>query len=189
MEADFKKKYRAYAQDEDLPLFFQPWYLDIVCDKGEWGVSLAHLGDQGISGIWPYYIKSVVGISSLALPPLTPYLGPFVLPSRDLEKRNSIRSYERKVLTTLHQNLPKVTRLMAQGYPTWKNWRPLSWLDYQQTTRYTLRIDLRKREEELYKDFKDKIRNQIAQAEQVLNISKEVSAATLFEGAKCALCS
>jgi len=181
MITDHKETYRAFANDHDLPLFFQPWFLDAVCRDGIWAVSLALDGGGNVSGIWPYYLKSSIGIETITLPSFTPYLGPLIFYPKDIEKSHSIRSYERKVLKELHDQLPIVARLIIQAHPSFTNWRPLSWDGYRQSTRYTLRIDLRKQKEDLRQDLKDKIRNQIAQAEKLYHISDHTSSQKMHD--------
>jgi len=181
MITDHKETYRAFAGDHDLPLFFQPWFLDAVCNEEKWKVSIAFHREEEIAAVWPYYMKTVMGMKTITLPPFTPYLGPLIFSDRNLDKTHSVRSYERKLLKTLHDQLPEVARSIVQIHPSLTNWRPLSWEGYQQSTRYTLRIDLRKRKEQLQKELKDKIRNQIAQAEKIVEISNHTSSKTMHD--------
>ena len=133
MKEDHKEIYRSFARDQDLPLFFQPWYLDAVVDEGEWDVCLAAT-DNKIIGIWPYFFKKRHLISTITHPHLTPYLGPYLFYPDLIKKEQSKRSFERKVLKELHDQLPSVSRLIMHGHPSWQNWRPLNWEGYQQTT-------------------------------------------------------
>jgi len=175
-----KEIYRAHADGLDLPLFFKPWFLDAACGEDAWDVVFSRR-DKTFTGVWPYYRKEKLGLSTLTLPPLTPYLGPRLFVPADLVKSNSKRSFCRKVLTTLASELPDASRIMVQGDPKWDNWRPLSWKDYHQTTRYTLRVDLRKREDELYAELKDKTRNLISQARDQVQIRKAISAKEVYD--------
>jgi len=181
MKTDHKKLYRTVANDIELPLFFQPWYLDAVAGDGSWDVCLAKQPGGDILGFWPYYYKNRYSISTITHPHLTPYLGPYLIYSDHIQKAQSIRSFERKVLKELHDQLPTVSRVILHGHPYWQNWRPLNWEGYHQTTRYTLRVDLSKREEELYKDLKDKTRNQIVSAERSVTIENDISAEQLYK--------
>lgn len=184
MKTDHKEIYRTVADDHNLPLFFQPWYLDAVAYDGHWDVSLATQAGNHVLGVWPYYYKSRYGLSTITHPHLTPYLGPYVIHSDQSKKNASIRSFERKILKELHDQLPTVSRLILHGHPTWRNWRPLKWEGYEQTTRYTLRVDLRKREEVLLMDMKDNTRNKINSAEKELVVRSEISAKVLYELSK-----
>ncbi len=181
MKTDHKDLYRRVADDHQLPLFFQPWYLDAVAGDDSWGVSLAIQSDGDILGVWPYYLKTKYSLSTITHPHLTPYLGPYLMYGDQIKKTQSIRSFDRKVLKELHDQLPSVSRVILHGHPSWQNWRPLNWEGYHQTTRYTLRVDLRKREEDLYKDFKDKTRNQIVSATKGVTIKSNTSSQKLYE--------
>jgi len=60
-----------------LPVFFQPWWLDRVSRR--WDVAIAE--EQGkITGVWPYCMEQKVGIRIIRNPLLMPYAGPFFLP-------------------------------------------------------------------------------------------------------------
>ncbi len=60
---------------EQLPVFYQPWYLNIFGDN--WDVKLFEGKEQ--TWIFPYFIEKKAGISINRPPMLTPYHGPFCL--------------------------------------------------------------------------------------------------------------
>ncbi len=176
---DVKKKYRQYVKENNLSLFYQPWYLDAVCYAHEWGVVLATRDNKAV-GVWPYFQKKKNGLTTITQPILTPYLGPHIVKQNQTDKLSTQLSYEKKILTELSNQLPKVNRLVVQGHPEWTNWQPLSWLGYEQTTRYTYQINLTKTETELYDALSDKTRNQIKTAKQSLRIEETTSSAELI---------
>lgn len=176
--------YRAYAEEYDLPLFYQPWFLDVACGSsgGAWDVILATSEGGEILGVWPYFLKSKYGFKTLTLPPLTPFLGPLMTNTDDTHvKPSTRRSKNRKILRDLIGHLPSASRLIVQTPPMFDNWRPLSWKGFHQTTRYTLRIDLRKRKEELEANLRDRLRNHISQARKVISISTKGSSKDLYD--------
>ena len=65
--------YKRICQEyqDQVPVFFQPWWLDAVCSNGQWKPLV-----QGNS-IWPVYCTQKWGIPYVTLPPLTPRLGWF----------------------------------------------------------------------------------------------------------------
>src|SRR5690606_9647771 len=66
----------------EVPVFFRPWWLDIVCHT--WDVALVEQDGQ-ITGIMPYQVEKKAGIRLLRNPPLTPYQGPWIRPAQDME--------------------------------------------------------------------------------------------------------
>lgn len=74
-----QNEYRLYCQQhqKQIPLFHQPWWLDIACGKTEWIglVSTTHF--QGKPAIMPIPIMNKWGIKYINRPMLTTYLGPW----------------------------------------------------------------------------------------------------------------
>ena len=106
---------------------------------------------------------------------------PMVRNAPQTDKVNTQLSFEKKVLTELSNQLPKVSRLVVQGRPEWSNWQPLSWLGFEQTTRYTFQIDLTKSEEVLNNGLSDKTRNQIKKAKESLTIEETTKSSVITE--------
>ncbi len=175
-----KEEYNDYVIEQGLPLFYQPWYLDAVCGPNNWDVVIA-IRDKKVVGVWPYYKKKKNLLSTITQPILTSYLGPHIIDHNQTDKRSTQIGFEKKVLTELSNQLPQVSRVIVQGHPSWTNWQPLSWLGYEQTTRYTYRIDLTKSIDDLYRALSDKTRNQIKSIEKKVLIEEEEDINQIFE--------
>ena len=85
----------------DIPLFFQPWYLDIVRQNGTLDAAISLNKAGKIQGVLPYFLSSKYGISHITMPVLTPYLGPWLIYQQKKPKENqslytSIFNYEDK---------------------------------------------------------------------------------------------
>lgn len=137
--------------------------------------------ENKIVGVWPYFKKSKYGITYLTLPPLVPYLGPILIYNTNFEKQIHELSFEKKVLSMLSDNLPNADLIICQGYPEWKNWQPLSWKGFSQTTRYTYRLDLLKSLEVLWGSLESKKRNSITMAQREIEIRREKDSAAIFD--------
>lgn len=175
-----KQQYNDYVIEQGLPLFYKPWYLDAVSGSYGWDVVTVKR-DHKTVGVWPYYKKKKNGLSTITQPILTSYLGPHIIKQIQTEKNSTQIGFEKKVLTELSNELPKVNRIVVQGHPNWKNWQPLSWLGYEQTTRYTYRIDLTKSVDALYGAMSDKTRNQIKTVEKKISIEETENADEIYE--------
>lgn len=119
----------------DLPVFFQTWFLDAVCEGGEWQVILAKKGERIIGG-WPIFLKRKFGFRHVAMPRLGRLFGPYLLP----EIRQSA-SQEMAALTDLVGQLPPDLVAFEQDFHYQnQNWLPFFWQNFRQTTRYSFQL-------------------------------------------------
>ena len=67
-----KERYVVWAAEQkDLPIFLQPWWMEAVCAGKEWDVLLAE-NDQGeIMGAMPYLIRKRMGMRFIVMPQMT----------------------------------------------------------------------------------------------------------------------
>lgn len=168
-----KQLYKAVCQQaDDLPLFLQHWWLDIVCPY--WDVAIARKGDQ-ITGVWPYPVERKLWIGLRRTPVLTPYLGPHVFYPADLKEANRDH-YEHEVLSQLLQQMPdeKVWRLSIQ--PGCRQVGLFKSYGLNSMARQTFLIDLQRPEETIFALFKDSLRRNIRSAEKELDISADPAA-------------
>ena len=69
-----KQKYLAFTSEAYVPVFYQPWYLDTVCDSS-WDV-VVYEEDEKVMGILVYMIKRKFGLTYILHPSFCPYMGP-----------------------------------------------------------------------------------------------------------------
>jgi len=166
-----KEEYRVFCQGKQtLPLFMQDWWLDIVCDQ-QWEVALYKDKEGSIIGVLPYFLSNYRGLKIIKMPTLTPYMGVWLDYPSNLTKLESKYSLEKKIITALLNQLPKVA-YYAQRHPVFlKNHLPFHWQNYQQTSFYTFII----RKEFLldcHSNFKSSVRNHIQRAEKTVAITE-----------------
>ena len=77
------KSEEIYSQNiqEQLPLFHQSWWLDVVAKKS-WNY-IIEIKDENTFGILPYLAERKFGYRFLGMPPYTPLLGPFIISHED----------------------------------------------------------------------------------------------------------
>lgn len=143
--------------------------MDAVSDHLEWDVAL-YKDENKILGIWPFLRKKKWGVRILTQPSLTPYLGPWIITPRDINKKTTLRKFNRKVLKGLTQELPKAIWILCHAHYSFINWQPLSWMGFGQTTRYTFTLDLGQSEEILLTEMSAKTRNKIVSAQKKIEI-------------------
>jgi hypothetical protein len=158
---------RICKENKGVPVFMQPWWLDVVCEQ--WDAVVAKKGDH-ISGIWAFPVEQKMGITMLRTPMLTPYLGPHIFTPPDV-KESRLDRFEYETIADLMKQLPaaKVWHLAIQpgikqvGIFRQYKLRP----EVQQTFLLTLSDD----EATLLANMKDTARRNIKQAEKELTVT------------------
>ncbi len=167
-------RYRAFAASEpQLPLCFQPWYLDAVCAGGSWGLALQE-EDKQITGVWTWFEKKFLGLPYLTMPHFTKWMGPWLHPGRP---GGLTQDHER--LTALMAQLPRVVKQDQDCHPSLQNWLPMYWAGYQQSTRYTyiLQVDDL---EQVKAGCNRNVRRTIHKGESRLHLEEQADIAVLY---------
>ena len=166
-----KEEYRKFcAEHMELPVFLHDWWLDLVCEQGSWDVCLAKDKGGNIQGVLPFYRATFYGMKVIKMPDLTPYLGAWVNYPKKRGQPIISHRFEKKIMEILIEQLPKVV-YYAQRHPVQlTNWLPFYWEGFNETTRYTFRlqdpIDL----EETFSKFRSSTRNKISKAKKIVKL-------------------
>lgn len=131
----------------------QAWWMDAVCEKGEWNVLLYKESGE-IRGVLIYYSVKKFGFHFILQPPLTQFNGIW-LNYKDNQSENDKIHFEKKVIKNLIQQLDDLKfSYYNQNYNTnFKNWLPLYWSGFKQTTRYSYQIKDISDPEKCYQNF------------------------------------
>lgn len=158
-----KKAYRECClKNSKIPIFSKDWWLDAICGKDNWGVCLIEEGGQIIASM-PYFIKRKFGFTLLSQPPLTQTLGPWLRPSN--KKYAKQLSVQKKLLSSLIEQLPDFDHLSQNWHYSNTNWLPFYWKGFQQTTRYTYILSDLNDQKQLWVELLENIRREIRKAE------------------------
>lgn len=129
-----KNIYVEFCKNHDVPIFIEPWWLDIVAE-GKWKVLMSKKGEN-IEATWAFFEKKRFGLPYIGMPKFSPYQGPFInYPEQ--QKRSRRIAFEKEVTTYLIDHLPKFAYFNQRFNPEVTNWLPFYWKDFEQTTRYT----------------------------------------------------
>jgi hypothetical protein len=175
---DNKSRYREFCKSGQVPIYYQPWYLDAVSSDGFWDVALYEEDDQ-ILGVWPYYVKRKYSLSYITLPPLTAYLGPWYDTNLTMSTISRLK-FEKKVLTILADQIPAVTHLLVTMPPAIHNWKALYWKGFHCQMRYTFILPPTSTND-AFKKLDYKQRNNITQAAKSFTISKSDDIAKMYD--------
>lgn len=161
------------ATAPDLPLFMQPWYLDAVCDNGEWDAALVTKNGKTIAAL-PYFLKKRWHWSYIAMPRLCKFMGPYLLPEfRNLD--GETRLYE----ALLEQLPPNLAAFQQDLNYQVTNWLPFFWRGFRQTTRYSYTLSTAPSEQELFSHISKNYRQKIRAAQDRLTVSHLLPASEL----------
>ena len=156
-----KTQYRILCETEpSIPLFSQAWWLDAVAGES-WDVVTVEKGGE-IQAAMPYIVKKKLGLTLLTQPALTQNLGPWIRPT--YAKYAKRLSREKDLMQALIDQLPTYTLFQQNWHHTVTNWLPFYWKGFEQTTRYTYRIDDLNDEESIWKEIQSNIKREIRKA-------------------------
>lgn len=147
---------------QQLPVFFQPWWLDIV--SKHWDIALVH-DDEVISGVWPFSIDKKPGLKLIRNPLLTPYLGPLFFYPEHLTAEQKA-TFEQSTFQQLWQQIPNWDSFDLEAHLSFTNRELFSQKRFEITDHITYEIDLQQPEEKLFAAFHTNHRNLIKQAAQ-----------------------
>jgi hypothetical protein len=161
MTADLDDKTIAFLKGTCL--FFQPWWLEAVA-PGCWDVITVRRGEE-VAAVLPYTFKRRLNrYLLLEMPPLTPYLGPWL---RDSDAKYANRLAEQKdLMCELVEKLPQFAVFNHCFHPSVSNWLPFYWKGFSQATRYTYVLDGFGTKEERWEGLRDNIRTDIRKAQK-----------------------
>lgn len=174
-----------YAQFVDrcpeLPVFYQPGWLDAVVGTQGWGFSASYDGLGRITGVWPFqHARKWKLLPILQTPPMSFQLGPWI-EYPDGMKRTSRYDWEWKILGELADGLPKnVLAIYSKAPYRLKNWLPLERRGWRQTTRYSYVHPAEWDQSRRWREMAGRQRTAIRKAEEKLTIQVEPDLAEVY---------
>lgn len=150
--------------DSELPLFYQSWWLDLVCGSTDWKV-ITYSDDSGnVYGYWPISESQRFGLKCYQSPELTPFNGPLLFYPDNLQKRERRYSHEHKVLSAMLADLPLRSLQRFRCMPALQNWYPFYNNGFRQTTQYTYQLQHIQDPANRRRGYKSQVRNHIKRA-------------------------
>ena len=182
MSESFFDVYSSEIQSR-LPLFHQQWWLDLVA-QDKWSY-LIHHGENGtISTVFPISVSQTqFGLSQIVNPPLTPYLGPFIL-NMPAGKISTQLANVKRIYTDLIEQLPRNSFFQQYFSDQVTFPLPFFWHHFDFRLFYTYQLPLNKGTETIWNDLSTNTRKNIRKAERILSI-KETSDPDVIWQAVC----
>ncbi len=157
-----KEKYAEFAEQEQIPIFSQPYWLNAVAGDN-WEVAITEK-DKKITASLPYFPKKSKGITTLEQPALTQKLGVYIkYPPK--QKYATKLKYEKEIIFKIIEKLPKFDIFKQNFDYTITNILPFHWKKFETKVRYTYLIETQSYTvDELLKNIDAKSRNMLKKA-------------------------
>lgn len=170
-----KQWYRDWcAVNQIVPVFFQDWWLDLVCGEDGWEVIL-YIEDPQIVAVMPYCLKKKTFFSYITMPLLTKFMGPFFIRRFDERKEQSI-------LVKMVDALPLFSRFTQTLHYQIQNWLPYKWKGFKQTAYYSYCLrNIRDRELTWLNIDADYRNNKIAKIADFISVKEDLDFETLYK--------
>ena len=159
--------------DNQLPIFFKSWWLDAVCEGGEWRAE-SYEHDGRTESVFVYFVKRKYGLRYIVMPPLTQFLGEHSFVENSLNNN--------KLASDFYINsLPKTAFTAINMSHTFKYWTPYLWRGYNQTTRYSLKINNLEDIDQVFSNFDESKKRNIRKAAKSLEIRRGMAGETFYD--------
>ncbi|HKK79810.1 MAG TPA: GNAT family N-acetyltransferase [Phaeodactylibacter sp.] len=175
-----QQTYGAFCESANVPDFNRPWWLDVVCGPGNWGVAMAEDKKGEIAAALPYFKSKVKGLPALRQPPLMPYMGLWRYPAYQQASVAKRFTLDRQLIPQLLKQLPRVVLHTQKLHPSTVNWLPFYWAGYQQQLRYHFIVPQLQDEQALYRNFNRSVKYSITHGPEQLEIVEGEDVASLF---------
>lgn len=150
----------------DLPIFYQPWWLDAVCGPEAWSAAAAYDGGGQLQGLLPFYLYRRAGLKFLAPPPLSPNVGPWLFYPDEGLKPASRHDFEWRVMTELARQLPQFDFAQVKCPYRLQNAMPWQRMGWRQSARYSYVVPAEKSADQAWADMSGRTRTAIRKAER-----------------------
>jgi hypothetical protein len=177
-----KSSYRALCdENKNIPLFMQAWWMDAVCGDKKWDVLMYKKNDR-IIAVWVYHFIKRFGINMILQPQLTQHNGIWIHYPENQSTCERL-SLEKKIITKLEQSIKKVAKnVFSQNFSfNITNWQPFYWLGYNQTTRYTYKINNISNLDKVFNDFHSGKQKHILKAQSHLIVDFDIDPSEFFD--------
>lgn len=153
-----KEEYNSFCRKSHVPIFSQPWWLDAVCEPGNWGVWLCRHGDEVVAAM-PYYLEDREFGTYITKPPLTQNNG-ILFNHPENSTHISRQKAEEKIINEACEFIAGLgLAVYEQQYRyTFDNWSPFHWNGYNAIPRYTYVISKDISLDEKWRGLSSKIR-------------------------------
>ncbi len=170
MNFDKKEQYRQLCRKEQLPVFMQDWWMDIICGTANWDAALTKDKQGNIQAAIVFCVLKKRGFKMILRQPLTPFSGIWIKYPNAMHKTAKRYSFEHRITANLIQQIPPVSFLNLDFHYNYQNALAFHWADFKILTRYTYVLEDCSNPDLLFSNLKSEIRNGIKKARQLVQV-------------------
>lgn len=170
-----KTVYQDFCQNNKVPDFNHPWWLDAVCGADQWGVAIGYDKKGVVAAVLPYHIRKAKGLSLLLSPPLTPYLGLWRYTTYDTLSTADQFTFDRQVIPRLLEQLPGHWGHIQKLHPGTQNWMPFLWAGFQSQLRYHFVVRGLSDLDTVRRQFNRSVKYSVKEGEKVLMLEESTN--------------
>lgn len=175
-----KEKYIIFCKEnENIPLFYQPEWLDVVTNCC-WDIVNFLDGEGVIRAYMPVTIKKKWGVKVFSNPVLSPHQGIFFPKNQDFLSEQKKQSFLFKAMNDIIPKIPSFHLFKVRFHPSFDMWLPFYFKGFRQTTYYTYQLHDIKNHEMVFAGFKSNRKNIIRNAKKTIKIEKGSEIETLY---------
>lgn len=175
-----KSKYKDFCDKNELPVYFNSWWLDVTAGVENWDVVL-FVKSREVFGVLPFYKKKKWGFSMVLIPHLTQHLGPW-LNYPIGQKPSSKLAFEKEAFQNLIEQLPKNNLSVINFHHSITNTLPFIWKGFKTNVRYTYLLEnLKLTHDELLEKLSSNTRKNIKKAEKTIKVIENDKVELLYE--------
>jgi len=163
-----KKLKNFISQSPQGTIFTTPEWLEAVA-PGKWQYLTVESGDS-IKICMPIILSKKLGFTQCNMPPFTQSLG-ILFPPRE-GKYAEIITRDTNTTFELISKIPNYSYFSQRLHPSLTNWLPFYWSGYSQSTRYTYIIEDLQDIDNVWKEFRSNIRQEIRKANKSIVIDQ-----------------
>lgn len=136
-----KERFKKFCEATYVPIYSQPWWMDVVCGVENWDVWLYEKGNEILAAM-PYYMEKKGPYSYITKALLTQNNG-IIFKENKERKLCSQAEFEEKVIRAACEFIKELDiDVYEQQYMySFRNWLPFYWEGYTAITRYTYVIE------------------------------------------------
>lgn len=171
-----KERYRVFCENNrTIPLFLQAWWMEAACIGKSWDVLLYEEKGEIVAFFVFHHLKKH-GFKVIVQPQLTQYSGLWIN-YPDVISASKKVSLEKKIMTYFIEQLDALgfTYFELNFHPSVTNWLPFYWNGFEQTTRYTYRINDISNADNCFSTFAKVKQQHILNAEKKLRVDFSLS--------------
>lgn len=175
-----KEKYIQFCEEnEEISIFYRPWWFDAVAGKNEWNVLLLENKNGEIEGYFPYVIKNEFGLKTIKPPKLTQFFGPIIIDTQTNYSKQ-LSKYKAAIFDLLPR-IPSVDQIKFKLPYQFTNWQPFYWKGFEQTTNYSYYIGDLSNLNQVWDNFQSNIKREIKKAQKIVSVEQDLSIEKYYE--------